>query len=209
MKLLVLGATGDTGRNLVEQALAAQHEVVALARRPEAIKLVDGLSVQKGDVLDAASVASAVQGCDAVLSAFGPTNNRKPGTLMSVGVANVVAACTNHGVKRFVFESGLMCGDGTGLSALGKLGVRMFGAYYHVMRDDKRIAEREIQASNLDWVIVRAPALTNAPAVGTYKHGVDVAINAMKALPHADVAAFMLRCATDGSLVKTVQVIGR
>ncbi len=209
MKLLVLGATGDTGRNLVAQAIAAKHEVLALARQPEAIELVDHLSVQKGDVLDADDVASAVQGCDAVLSAFGPADNRNPGTLMSAGVANLVAGCAKHGVKRFVFESGLMCSDGTGLGPLARLSLRAFGAVYHKMRDDKRLAERTIQASALDWVIVRPPILSNAPALGAYKHGVDIAINTMKPLPHADVAVFMLRCATDVALVRTVQVIGR
>ena len=209
MKLLVLGASGGTGRNLVEQALAANHDVLVLARKPESIVLVDHLAVQKGDVLDADAVASAVQGCDAVLSAFGPANNREPGTLMSVGVANIIAGCTKHGVKRFVFESGLMCSDGTGLGVFSRLGVKAVGAIYHKMRDDKRIAEREIQASTLDWIIVRPPALSHRPALGTYKHGVDIAINGTKSLPHADVAAFMLRCATDDSLVKTVQVIGR
>ena len=209
MKLLVLGATGDTGKHLVAQAIAANHDVLALARKPESIRLVDHLSVQKGDVLDADDVASAVQGCDAVLSAFGPADNRNPGTLMSVGVANLVAGCTKHGVKRFVFECGLMCSDGTGLGPVARAGLRLMGAYYHKMRDDKRLAERTIQASALDWVIVRAPVLSNDPATGAYKHGVDIAINAMKSLPHADVAAFMLRCATEPSLVKTIQVVGR
>jgi putative NADH-flavin reductase len=209
MKLLVLGASGGTGRNLVEQALAANHDVLVLARKPESIKLVDHLAVQKGDVLDADSVASAVQGCDAVLSAFGPASNKEPGTLMSVGVANLVAGCTKHGVKRFVFESGLMCSDGTGLSLFSRLGVKIFGGIYHKLRDDKRIAEREIQASALDWIIVRPPTLGDGPALGNYKHGVDAAVSGAKKLPHADVAAFMLRCATDDSLVKTVQAIGR
>jgi len=209
MKLLVLGGSGGTGRNLIEQALAANHDVLVLARKPESIAIVDNLSVQKGDVLDADSVASAVQGCDAVLSAFGPASNKEPGTLMSVGVANIVAGCTKHGVKRFVFESGLMCSDGTGLGVFSRLGVKLFGSIYHKLRDDKRIAEREIQASALDWIIVRPPVLGDGPALGTYKHGVDAPISAVKKLPHADVAAFMLRCATDDSLVKTVQAIGR
>jgi putative NADH-flavin reductase len=209
MKLLVLGASGGTGRNLVEQALAADHDVLVLARKPESIKLVDHLAVQKGDVLDADSVASAVQGCDAVLSAFGPANNKEPGTLMSVGVANIVAGCTKHGVKRFVFESGLMCSDGKGLGLFSRIGVKLYGSVYHKLRDDKRIAEREIQASTLDWIIVRPPALSDGPALGDFKHGIDAAVSGAKKLPHADVAAFMLRCATDDSLVKTVQAIGR
>jgi putative NADH-flavin reductase len=208
MKLLVLGASGQTGRCIVEQALAANHDVLVLARKPESIKLVDNLSVQKGDVLDADSVASAVQGCDAVLSTFGPPNNKEPGTLMSAGVANILAGCAKHNVQRFVFESGLMCSDGTGLGWFSRLGTKIYGGIYHKLRDDKRIAETEIKASALDWVIVRPPALSNAPATGKYRFGVDAAVSAAKQLPHADVAAFMLRCASDAAFVKTVQAIG-
>ena len=128
---------------------------------------------------------------------------------MSVGVANLVAGCTKHGIKRFVFESGLMCSDGRGLSWFGRLGIKIYGAMYGKLRSDKRIAETEIQASGLDWVIVRPPALSDGPALGTYKHGVDARVSAAKKLPHADVAAFMLRCATDASVVRTIQDIGQ
>ena len=208
MKLLVIGASGGTGSALVEQALAASHDLLVLARKPETVKRVDKLSVQKGDVLDVDSISSAAQGCDAVLSTFGPTNAREPGTLMSVGVRNIVAACTAQNVKRFVFESGLMCSDGTGLGTFSRLGLKAFGTIAHKLRDDKRIAEKEIQASALDWIIVRPPMLSHKPATGAYKHGVDAAINTTKALPHADVAAFMLRCASDPTLVRTIQAIG-
>lgn len=208
MKLLVIGASGGTGSTLVEQALAANHDVLVLARKPETIKLVDNLSVQKGDVLDVDSIASAAQGCDAVLSTFGPSNNFKPGTLMSVGVRNILAGCTTQHVKRFVFESGLMCTDGTGLGLFSRLGIEALGAIAHKLRSDKRIAEQEIQASALDWIIVRPPMLSHKPATGAFKHGVDAAINTAKSLPHADVAAFMLRCASDASLVRTIQAIG-
>ncbi|CAN5676106.1 NAD(P)H-binding protein [soil metagenome] len=208
MKLLVIGASGGTGSTLVEQALAAKHDVLVLARKPETIKLVDNLSVQKGDVLDQDSIASAVQGCDAVLSTFGPASAREPGTLMSVGVRNILAACAAQQIKRFVFESGLMCSDGTGLGPFSRFGIKVFGAMVHKLVEDKRVAEREIQASALDWIIVRPPRLSHEPATGAYKHGVDAAINATKSLPHADVAAFMLRCASDASLVRTIQAIG-
>lgn len=208
MKLLVIGGSGGTGSTLVAQALAANHDVLVLARKPETIKLVENLSVQKGDVLDPDSIASAAQGCDAVLSTFGPANGRQPGTLMSVGVRNIVAACTAQHVQRFVFESGLMCSDGTGLGLFSRLGIKAFGAFAHALRDDKRLAEREIQASALDWIIVRPPMLSHKPATGAYEHGVDAAINATKALPHADVAAFMLRCASEAPFVRTIQAIG-
>ncbi len=206
MKLLVIGATGGTGKALVAQALAANHDVLVLARKPETIKLVENLSVQKGDVLDRESVVSAAQGCDAVLSTFGPASNLEPGTLMSAGVRNILAACQPN--QRFVFESGLMCSDGTGLGPLDAAGLKLFGAIFHNLRDDKRRAENEIRASALEWVIVRPPRLSHKPATGAYKHGVDARVNGTKALPHADVAAFMLRCATEPAFVRTIQVIG-
>ncbi|HET9989792.1 MAG TPA: NAD(P)H-binding protein [Kofleriaceae bacterium] len=209
MKLVVFGATGGTGRCILDLALAAGHDVLALARKPEAITLRDHLAVEKGDVLDAGDVASAVQGADAVLSAFGPANNKQPGTLMSQGVANIVAGCTQHGVKRFVFESGLMCSDGSELGLFSRLGVKLVGGIYSALRDDKRNAEQTIIASALDYVIVRPPVLSNDPARGDYKHGAGIAINAAAKLPHADVADFMVKCVSDPAVARTVQNIGR
>jgi uncharacterized protein YbjT (DUF2867 family) len=209
MKLVVFGATGGTGRCILDLALAAGHDVLALARKPEAIPLRDHLAVEQGDVLVAEDVASAVQGADAVLSAFGPASNRQPGTLMSRGVANIIAGCTQHGVKRFVYESGLMCSDGSELGLLSRIGVKIAGAMFSALRADKRIAEQAIEASALDYVIVRPPVLSHEPARGDYKHGAGLAINAAAKLPHADVAAFMIACASDPSVVRTIQNIGR
>lgn len=209
MKLVVFGATGGTGRCVVDVALAAGHDVLALARTPEKLALRDNLAIQKGDVTDAGDVASAIQGCDAVLSAIGPTDNKNPGTLMSQAVANILAGCAQHGVKRFVFESGLMCSDGSELGVFSRLGVKMFGAIYSALRADKRLAEREIQATSLDWVIVRPPNLSHGPASGAYKHGANARVDATKKLPHADVADFMVKCVSDPAVVRTVQNIGR
>lgn len=209
MKLVVFGATGGTGRCIVDLALAAGHDVLALARKPEAIPLRDNLAIQKGDITDRDSVVSAIQGGDAVLSAFGPRSNRNPGTLMSQGVANILAGCQQHGVKRFVFESGLMCSDGSELGIVSRLGVKIFGGIYSALRADKRIAEQTIIASALDYVIVRPPALSDAPARGTYKHGALAAVDAAAKLPHADVADFMIKCVSDPAVTRTIQNIGR
>jgi putative NADH-flavin reductase len=210
MKVVVFGATGGTGKRLVERGLAAGHDVVAVARRPEAITQTHAkLAVVKGDVLDAASVASAVAGADAVVSAIGPANNKQPGTVISEGVKHIVAACEAAGVKRFVFESGLMVGDGTGLSPFGKLAVSIYRAMNRKLCDDKRIAEATIAASTLDWVMVRPVALDDSPATGAYKHGVDIRLNPAKKLGHADVADFMITCVTDAAVVRTIQALGR
>lgn len=210
MKVVVFGAAGGTGKRLVERALASGHAVVAVARRPEAIEQKhEHLQVAKGDVLDRKSVALAIEGADAVIATFGPANNRKPGTLMSNGVENIVAACEDLDIPRFVFESGLMCSDGKGLSFFGRIGLGLVGWWYSAMRDDKRIAERTIAASKIPhWVIVRPPVLDDSSATGDYVHGVDAPLNPAKALAHADVAAFLVRAATDDSLAKTIQAIG-
>jgi putative NADH-flavin reductase len=209
MKLVVFGATGGTGSQLVERALAVGHDVAAVARRPEAIaRTHDRLRVVKGDVLDAASVAACVAGADAVLSAIGPANNKQPGTLISDGAKHIVAACAQHGVRRFVFESGIMVGDGRGLSWLGRRGVAMFRFANRALCADKRIAEDAIRASELDWVIVRPVSLIDGAATGSYVTGVDARVHVAKKLSHADVAHFMVECATNPAVVRTIQDIG-
>jgi putative NADH-flavin reductase len=209
MKLVVFGATGGTGKQVVERALAAGHGVVAVARKPEAIATKhERLRVVRGDVLDAASVATAITGAEAVVSAFGPANNKQPGTLMSDGVANIVLACEQVGVKRLVFESGLMVSDGRGLSWFGRLGVSIYRAMNAKLCADKRIAETAIRGSTLDYVIVRPPALTDGAPRGTYVHGTDIRLNPAKKLAHADVADFLIRAAQAPELAKTVQDIG-
>lgn len=215
MKLVVFGATGKTGRRIVAKALAGGHEVVAAARRPEALAGVlddpahPRLRTVKADVLDAASVTAAVAGADAVLSAIGPTDDKHPGTLISEAVQHMTEACARSGVRRFVFESGLMVGEARGLSWLGRLGVSLYRRMNRALAEDKRRAEATVVASSLDWVIVRPPALDESPPRGDYKTGVDLRINPLKKLSHADVAAFMVEAAVRDDLVRTLQEIGR
>jgi putative NADH-flavin reductase len=209
VKLVIFGATGGTGKQLVERALAAGHDVTAAARRPEAIETKhDKLRVVKADVLDPAQVADAIAGAEVVLSAIGPANNKKPGTLMSEGTRHMLAGCQQHGVRKFVFESGLMVGDGRGLGPFAKMAVGTFRWLNKALTAEKRIAEAAIRESGLDWVIVRPGNLDHSPPTGKYKTGVDLRINPAKKLSHSDVAAFMLTAAGDPALVHTVQDIG-
>ena len=209
MKLAVFGSTGRTGRQVVDHALAAGHTVVAVARRPDAIKTEhSALTIARGDVLDPRSIAAAIAGVDAVISAFGPANDKKPGTLISEGIANIVGACEEASVPKLVFESGLMTTDGKGLSFFARTGVGLFRSLNRKLYDDKVIAEATIRGSNLPWVIVRPPSLADGPARGGYKHGVAIGINPAKKLNHADVADFLVACADETTVDRTTQVIG-
>lgn len=209
MKIAVFGATGGTGKNVVERALAGGHEVVAVARKPEAVPARDKLTVVKGDVLDGASVKAALAGVDAVICAIGPASNSNPGTLISVGTDNLVTACEQVGVRRFVFESGMIVSDGTELTFLGRTAVGVFGMVFPKLKADKVIAEATITKSALDWVIVRPPALGHSPATGRYLAAPRAAVMPAKSLSHSDCAEALLKAVIEPAWVKQVVNVGR
>lgn len=209
MRLVVFGATGGTGANVVDRALADGHDVVAAVRHPDALPARARLAVLLCDVLDAAAVAAAMSDGDAVICAIGPASNRKPGTLISVGTSNLLAGCIASGINRFVFESGLMVSDGHELSTSGRFAVKMAGRVYPRLRADKVIAEAAITASPLDWVIVRPPNLTRAPGTGQCIAGPAARVSPIKAIPHADCAAALVKAATEPQWIRQVVNIGR
>jgi putative NADH-flavin reductase len=209
MKIVVFGATGSTGKNVVERALAGGHDVVAVARRPEAVAAQPRLTVQKGDVTDAESVAAAVAGADAVISAIGPAKNGDPGTLISTGVKNIVAGCSKHGVRRLVLESGMIVSDGTGLPLLGRWAVALFGTIFPKLKADKIVAEAAVTASSLDWVILRPPNLSHGAATGQYLAAPGAPIVPAKAITHSDCAEALLKAATEPTWVKQIVNVGR
>jgi putative NADH-flavin reductase len=209
MILVVFGATGATGTNVVEQALAEGHEVVAAARRPDAMQARDRLVIEKCDVLDAGAVAAAMSGGDAVICTIGPASNRKPDTLISAGTRNILVGCVAGGINRFVFESGLMVSHGRELSTSGRFAVRMAGFVYSGLKADKVIAEAAITASPLDWVIVRPPNLKHAPATGDCIAAPAARISPAKAISHADCAAALVKAATEPQWVRQVVNVGR
>ena len=102
MKIIVFGASGNTGKQLVEQALAAGYEVVAYARNPSKLNISnEHLTVIQGELSDAALIETAVKGTGAVLSALGPRGGSKNKPLTQ-GMQNIIAAMKNQGVRRLV-----------------------------------------------------------------------------------------------------------
>lgn len=209
MKIVVFGATGGTGKNVVERALAAGHEVVAVARRPEAVPPRAGLTVHKGDVLDPASLAGVFTGAGAVVCAIGPTSNSNPGTLISTGAKNIAAGCQGAGVLRFVYESGMMVSDGSELGLAGRVALAIARVFYKKLHADKVVAEAAVTASPLDWVIVRPPMLDHSPATGKFLAGPRARISPAKAISHGDCATVLLRAATEPDWVKQIVNVGR
>ncbi len=192
-RVLIVGATGGTGRQLVTQALERGLAVTALVRDPSRLAVDHPkLTVIRGDVLDAAFVEAAVHGQDAVLSALGHRRFFQPTRILSDGTRNILHAMEHHGIRRFVCETSLGIGDSAG---------RM-GLYYTLFVIpvilpfyfwDKTRQERIIAASRADWVIVRPGALTNGEKRGRYRQGRRVGSFLWTVrISRADAAEFML-----------------
>ena len=200
MNLLIIGATGGTGRELVKQSLEQGHNVTAFARKPAKIRIQhQNLIVVKGNVLDYSSLENAVKDKHAVLSALGHKRWFIKTNILSEGTKNIIAAMEKHGVKRFICETSLGVGDSRGrLGLYHTLFVIPFIIYFYFR--DKERQERYIKESSLDWTIVRPGQLTRGRKRGIYQHGLNIGSWAFTAwISRADVADFMLKQLTDNS----------
>jgi len=203
MKLLIIGATGGTGQQLIKQALEAGHSATALVRHPSRLKAAhERLTVMQGNVLDYDSVEKAVTGQDAVFSALGHKRWFIQTRILSDGTRNVIRAMEKLGIRRFVCETSLGIGDTKGKMGLYyTLFVIPFLTYFYFK--DKEEQERLIRESSLDWVIVRPGQLTNGRKRGIYRHGFDIGnpITTVH-ISRADVADFMLKQLTDNTYLR-------
>jgi uncharacterized protein YbjT (DUF2867 family) len=208
MKVLVIGATGLTGRIAVRRLRARGDQVTALARTPGAIPAdPPALRVVQGDARDAASLERAVEGQDAVLSAFGPRSVRRRDGLQQVFMRNLVSAMEERGPRRLSNLSAWGAGDShDDLTAFGKLVERLF---LHNLFEDKARGEAILFASSLEYVNVRPSRLSNGRARG----GVKASLRAQDLrwwplMTREDLAAFMIEQLTDPTWVGQSPLIG-
>ena len=192
MNIALLGGTGATGSHLIDQALERGHHVRALARDPQALGgRPAGLEVVRGDALDGGAVREAVSGAEAVLSVLGHRRDSPP-DLLRRATGHVVAAMRATGARRLVVLTGAGVRDP---SDRPKPVDRAFGVALRLvsrklLEDSVKMAEA-IRAGDLEWVIVRAPRLTEGPrGVDAYVGPVGPASGTRAA--RATVAAFML-----------------
>ncbi|WP_436701933.1 NAD(P)-dependent oxidoreductase [Nocardioides sp. BYT-33-1] len=194
MKLLILGATGPTGRHVIDHALTAGDAVTVLARRPEALAdLADRVTVLTGDATSAADVAAAMAGQDAVISALGRGKSVRADGLFSTAAGATVTAADQAGVRRLVWLSSFGVAD-TYRSA-SPAQKAMYSSFLRNIYADKKKSEMTIRASSLDWTIVYPTTLTNRPARGTYRVDDRLEMNGAPTIAREDVAHFLHQAA--------------
>jgi putative NADH-flavin reductase len=207
MKLTIFAATGGIGRNMLEQAVDAGHEVTAVARTPA--NLSRQVHAVRADLTDPDpdALAAAVLGADAVLSGLGPRGLGQVGVVSS-GTKAIIAAMKTAGARRLLIVSaspvastpspgrpgtpryhpqdGFLAGR-----VLTPLLRMVFGKQY----TDLAVTEDELRDSGLDWTSVRPPRLTNGPHTGRYRVGYGH--NNGRSISRADAADAMLRLVAD------------
>jgi len=199
MKLIIFGSTGDTGRQIVTQALEQGHDVTAFARSPERFdQKHEKLQVIKGNVLNFASVERAIQGQDVVLCTLGLPPMDKS-NLRANGTKNIIRAMEKTGVKRFICQSS----DGVGDSSDTLPFLMKYLIVPFILRRafaDHEIQENYIKESQLDWIIVRPVALTDGEHTGSYQHGYTADNKTVTfKISRADTADFMLKQLADNN----------
>lgn len=189
MKILVIGAAGRTGRAVVEQAAAAGHQVTAFVQKADEYKDANARIIE-GDATDQAAMDKAVVGQDAVLDTIGGKTPYKETTLETSAARTIIASMQRHGVRRLVVTS--MIGEGGSKENATFYERLLVSTFLRGTDKDKAAMESAVEASDLDWIILRPALLSDDPATGNVRvFSAETSEKAHK-ITRADLAAFMV-----------------
>lgn len=183
-RVLVFGATGGTGSQIVRQSLSQGHKVTAFVRNPDKLQISDdNLNVIKGDVLDAKAVEKAIEDHDVVLSALGSKPFKKP--ICAKAIMNIISAMKKP--QKLIVESAYGSGDShKGIYA------KILCFMLKTVMNDKNEMEEVILKGDVDSLIVRPTILTNGLKTSRYRVG-NVKVKGFPKISRADVADFMTK----------------
>ena len=208
MNMLVFGASGRMGRELVKQALTHGDSVTAFVRDPSKLDIQNNnLNIVQGNVVDYASIERAVKDQDAVICALGSSTPAKRDPTLIDGVRNIIQAMEQAGVRRFVYLSFLAVRESR--QDLGPIVNYVVAPLLRNVISDHEVKESLIKQSKLGWIIVRPPRLTNGRHTGVYRSGERIAARSLiLTLSCADLAEFILKQLTQNTFLhKTPRVM--
>ncbi len=207
MKILLFGATGGTGKLVLDEALQNGHTVTAFVRNPAKLQTAHShLTVVTGDVLQKESIDRCISGHDAVICCLGAPA-AKAGTLRSQGTKNIIESMEEAGISRFICQTSLGYGDSEIVLKATPFVFRKLIAPLLLKKTfaDHLFQEQFIKSSKLEWTIVRPGTLTNGKPTGQVKHDFDYADPSLKVkVSRADVAMFMVSLLKNPASIKQV-----
>jgi len=200
--MLILGATGQTGREVVKQALEKNIVVTAYVRNPKITLSDKNVRVVTGEIQDTKALAKAMEGQDAVIVTLGPKKIKD--AVMTPATKTVIEAMHEAKVKRIVLLSSFAAHPDFHPPLLMKL-------VWPMMKDvfeDKKTAEQLLKKSDLAWTIVYATRLTNGTGTGDYNvSDILPKYSVAKHISRADVADFLLQCLEDKNVIGKLPII--
>lgn len=195
MKLFVLGATGRTGHQFIDQAMEHGHDITAYVREQKKLIRTPQLEIIEGDLLDVAGLTEAMRDHDAVISCLG-TDLSDPDFLASV-TDKLVPAMKENGIKRILY----LASAGIDNEIPGLAGKAITFMLRKPLRDH-RTAVDLWRNSSFEYTIVRPMQLTDGPRTSTYRTAIDDVPENGKQISRADVAQFMLHAVEEGEHVR-------
>ena len=208
MNLLIFGASGATGHELVNQSLLKGHSVTAFVRDQSKIKVKNPkLKIVQGSITDQTDLTNAIKGHDVVLSALGASSPFKFDPILVEGAAKIVRTMEDLKVLRFIYLSFIGVGDSR---VNGGFVIRYVAP--RLLKNEiagHEAREKVIRNSELTWTIIHAPTLTKGEMRGAYRKGENLSSNSfVVAVSRADVADFMLSQCDDLTFNhKTVRIM--
>lgn len=194
MKIVIFGASGKTGKLLIDMALEAGHEVRAYVRRPLSVQPENkNLSVVVGALSDTEKIRTVVAGADACISVLGGNSLKEHATEFMEGIRNIVSVMDQENVSRFIYMSSIGAGDSRYLMAQP---ARFFivNMLLRIPLADHTTNEQYISQGTLNYTIVRPGGLTDGPLVHEVKHGTEkVTVKGSPSISRASVAAFIMK----------------
>ena len=205
MNLVIFGATGGTGLQVIKAALDQGHTVTAFVRDPNRLSIRNQqLQVVSGDVTDPEAVAQVIHNQDAVICTLGGGRDLKKTTIRTTGTEHIIQAMDEHKVNRLVVVTAMGTGESwDSLSALNKV---FFATVLSSARADHENQEKAVKASELDWTIIRPSGLTDGPRTGEYQSGENIRAKS-STIARADVADLILKSLEDDQMIRKALTI--
>ena len=202
-KIIVFGATGGTGNQVVEQALLAGHKVTVIIRNPDAFAIQhQRLEIIKGDVFQPSTFQNAMKEKDAVVSCLG-IKKREPTTVYSEGVGNIITAMQQAGINRIICLSAAAVIVPPKGSFLAKfIAKNILQPLFKYSFADMLLMEKMLLGSHLNWTVIRPPRLTDAERTGKYRTTMNEPLPNPSKISRADLADYIVNHLTDEKTFK-------